>query len=84
MLIDMAAKINPRLDVFFIDTDFLFPETYDLRRRIEARYGIEIRALRPELTPQSQEREFGPRLWSRDPDLCCDLRKVRHSSPVAK
>ena len=75
-MIDMALKINPRADIFFIDTDFLFPETYELRRRIEDRYGIEIRAVRPELTPQAQELEFGPRLWSRDPDLCCRLRKL--------
>ncbi len=75
-MIDMAVKINPRPDIFFIDTDFLFPETYELRRRIEDRYGIEIRAVRPLLTPQSQEREFGPRLWSRDPNLCCRIRKL--------
>lgn len=75
-MIDMAVKINSRPDIFFIDTDFLFPETYELRRRIEDRYGIEIRAVHPGLTPQSQEREFGPRLWSRDPDLCCRIRKL--------
>ncbi|HJQ71630.1 MAG TPA: phosphoadenylyl-sulfate reductase [Blastocatellia bacterium] len=75
-MIDMAVKINPRPDIFFIDTDFLFPETYELRRRIEERYGIEIRAARPELTPQAQELELGPRLWSRDPDLCCRVRKL--------
>ena len=75
-MIDMAAKINPRPDIFFINTGFLFPETYALRRQIEARYGIEIRALRPEITPESQELQFGPRLWSRDPDLCCRIRKL--------
>ena len=41
-LIDMAVRINPRVDVFFIDTDFLFAETLELRRRIEERYQIEI------------------------------------------
>ena len=75
-LIDMAVKIDPRIDIFFIDTEFLFPETYELRRRMEDRYGIEIRAVRPDVTPESQELEFGPRLWSRDPDLCCRIRKL--------
>ena len=37
-LIDMAARINPSVEVFFLDTSFLFPETYELRRRIEDRY----------------------------------------------
>lgn len=75
-LIDMAVKIAPDPDVFFLDTGFFFPETYELRRKIEDRYGIEIREVRPELTPQSQERAYGPGLWSRDPDLCCRLRKL--------
>lgn len=75
-VIDMALKLDPNADIFFLDTGFLFPETYDLRRKIEERYGIEIRAVMPELSPQSQEEAFGPELWSRDPDLCCRLRKL--------
>lgn len=75
-LIDLAVKINPRADIFFLDTSFLFPETYDLRRRIEDRYGIEIRAFQTEITPEAQESSFGPKLWAADPDLCCRLRKL--------
>jgi len=75
-LIDMAVKINPQPNIFFIDTGFLFPQTYELRRRIEERYRIEIRAFQTPLTPQLQEQAYGPSLWSRDPDLCCRIRKL--------
>src|SRR5262244_2806276 len=75
-LIDMAVEINSRVDIFFLDTAFLFPETYELRRRIEDRYGIKIRAVRASLAPEEQEQLHGPALWDRDPDLCCRLRKV--------
>ncbi|MCI0488728.1 MAG: phosphoadenylyl-sulfate reductase [Blastocatellia bacterium] len=75
-LIDMAAKIALAPDVFFLDTGFLFPETYQLRRRIEDRYGIEIRACSSNLTPEMQDETYGPDLWLRDPDLCCRLRKL--------
>jgi phosphoadenosine phosphosulfate reductase len=75
-LIDMAVRINPNPDIFFLDTSFLFRETYELRRRLEDRYGIRIRAFRSELTPEQQELKFGPKLWSADPDLCCRLRKL--------
>lgn len=75
-LIDMAVKLNPSVDVFFLDTAFLFPETYELRRRIEDRYQIPIRAYQTDLTPEQQELDFGAELWSRDPDLCCRLRKL--------
>lgn len=75
-MIDMAARINPNPNIFFLDTGFLFPETYDLRRRMEERYRIEIRALGTGITPEVQDEMFGPRLWARDPDLCCRLRKL--------
>lgn len=75
-LIDMAVRVSPRIDVFFIDTAFLFPETYELRRRLEDRYKIQIRAYKTDITPEQQELDFGARLWSTDPDLCCRLRKL--------
>ncbi|HSB09465.1 MAG TPA: phosphoadenylyl-sulfate reductase [Blastocatellia bacterium] len=75
-LIDMAVKLNPQIDIFFLDTSFLFPETHELRRRLEDRYRITIRSHEPDLTPEQQEAAFGPKLWSKDPDLCCRLRKL--------
>jgi phosphoadenosine phosphosulfate reductase len=76
VLLDMAVKINPGLDVFYLDTGFLFPETYALEKEVEARYGIRPRAFRPALTAAEQARVFGPELWQRDPDRCCAIRKV--------
>src|SRR5215813_2277327 len=75
-LIDMAVKLNPAVDVFFLDTGFLFPETYDLRKRIEDRYHIQIREVKTDITPDQQEQKFGAKLWSTNPDLCCRLRKL--------
>jgi phosphoadenosine phosphosulfate reductase len=75
-LLDIALKINPDAKVFTGDTDFLFPETYDLIDRVERRYGIKIEKLYSELTPDEQENEFGSKLWARDPDQCCAIRKV--------
>ena len=75
-LIDMAARVNPRVRVFTLDTEFLFPETYALIRRIEQRYGIRIERVTPALSPEAQELVHGPALWTRNPDLCCSLRKI--------
>lgn len=76
VLVDIASGINPDMKVFTGDTEFLFPETYDLIDRVESRYGIKIERIFSQLTPEEQEREFGPRLWTRDPDKCCSIRKV--------
>ena len=75
-LLDMAHRINPNLKVFTGDTEFLFPETYDLIERVESRYGITIERLYSDLTPHDQERTYGKALWASDPDQCCNLRKV--------
>lgn len=75
-LLDMAIRINPDVKVFTGDTEFLFPETYDLIDRVEQRYGIRIERLFSDLTPEEQQKEFGPKLWARDPDQCCAIRKV--------
>jgi phosphoadenosine phosphosulfate reductase len=75
-LLDIAFRVNPDVKVFTGDTEFLFPETYDLIDRVEARYGIKVERLYSELTPEEQERAYGKALWARDPDQCCSLRKV--------
>lgn len=76
VLLDMAVKIRPDIRVFFVDTDFLFPETYAARDKAARRYGITPLGYRPKLTPEEQAAQYGDRLWERDPDLCCSLRKV--------
>jgi len=75
-LLDMAHRINPNVKVFTGDTEFLFPETYDLIERVESRYGITIERLYSDLTPHDQDRAYGKALWASDPDQCCNLRKV--------
>jgi phosphoadenosine phosphosulfate reductase len=77
VLIDLAAQVRADFRVFTLDTDFLFPETYALIEQIEQRYGIRVERFRSALTPEEQARIHGQALWTRQPDLCCELRKVR-------
>lgn len=65
-----------RFPVFTIDTDLLFPETLELKAKLEDRLGIRIESLHPEQNVEQQAAEHGPELWNRYPDLCCTLRKV--------
>jgi len=76
VLIDMASRLGKDFRLFTIDTDFLFPETYSLMDRIEDKYGITIEKVYSLLSPEEQERKHGSALWARDPDQCCNLRKV--------
>ena len=76
VLIDMASRVNRNFRLFTIDTEFLFPETYTLMDKVEERYGITIERVYSLLTPEEQGKEHGAALWTRDPDRCCNLRKV--------
>ncbi len=42
VLLDLLAKIEPRVRVFNLDTGYQFAETLELRDRIAERYGIEV------------------------------------------
>ncbi len=81
VLIDMIARAKLPVDLFTLDTALLFPETYALWRQIEARYGVTIRPVRPEHTVAEQAVHEGAELWLREPDHCCDLRKMQ---PLAR
>lgn len=75
-LMDMALEIQPDVDIFYIDTGYFFPETEALIARAEARYGRTFRRVATPLSVDDQAQQYGPRLYERDPDLCCYLRKV--------
>jgi thioredoxin-dependent adenylylsulfate APS reductase len=76
VLLDMIGRHRLPIDIFTLDTGLLFPETYELWRRIEARYRLRIRAVRSELDVPAQAALHGERLWERDPDACCGIRKL--------
>jgi phosphoadenosine phosphosulfate reductase len=76
VLLDMTARLEERPEVFYLDTGFLFPETYRLRDIAAERYGVSPIAFNPLLSPAEQAERHGDALWSRDPDACCAIRKV--------
>ncbi len=84
---DMMYRINPRASLFYLDTDFLFPETHAVRDRLMARYAVspeQVIRVRPAITPAQQAEQFGDRLWERQPDQCCRIRKVEPLTGILK
>lgn len=76
VLLDMVMRLDRAVPVFYLDTSLLFPETYALVERAVLHYNVTPRAIRPHLTLDQQAAAHGEALWERDPDRCCDLRKV--------
>ena len=75
-LIHLVSKVKPGIDVLFVDTGYHFAETIGTRDAVEAVYPVNVINVTPSRTVQEQESALGPRLFGRNPDLCCHLRKV--------
>src|ERR1700730_10447812 len=76
VIIHLAAAVKPGIDVVFLDTGYHFPETIGTRDTVAATYPINLINVTPSRTVAEQDTELGPRLYGRNPDLCCYLRKV--------
>ena len=76
VLLDMLWRITDRVQVFTLDTGFLFEETVRFRAAAMQRYPLPLKVLTPELSVEEQVARYGPALYSCAPDLCCEVRKV--------
>ncbi len=76
VLLHMLSQVAPEVPVLFLDTDYHFSETIDYRRRLARELGLTVVDVRPELSRTQQAQRFGDRLFARDPDACCRLRKT--------
>ena len=76
VIMHVLHEVSPTTTVFYLDTDLFFPETYALRDKLEGRFGKKFERISTDLSLPQQTEQYGPELWSREPDHCCRLRKV--------
>ncbi|WP_061005336.1 phosphoadenylyl-sulfate reductase [Mycolicibacterium mucogenicum] len=84
VLVEMAAKVRPGVDVLFLDTGYHFAETIGTRDAVEAVYGVNIVNVTPEQTVAEQDELVGKDLFASDAARCCNLRKVQPLSKALK
>jgi len=77
LLSHLAGAAVPGVHVIFLDTGYHFAETIGTRDWITSVLPITLVNVDPPQTVAQQDAEFGARLFERDPDLCCSLRKVQ-------
>ena len=76
VLAHLAGRVVPGVDVVFLDTGYHFPETLGTRDAVAAMYDVNVVTVAPELTVAEQDVRHGRDLFARDPDRCCEMRKV--------
>lgn len=72
----LVSRFAPGVDVLFLDTGYHFSDTLVTRDIVAQDLPVNVVDVRPELTVAQQDAAHGPRLYERDPALCCQLRKV--------
>jgi phosphoadenosine phosphosulfate reductase len=76
VLIDLATRVKPDIDVLFLETGYHFAETIGTRDAVGVVYPkVRIVNAEAEQSVADQEAEFGL-LNKTDPNRCCFLRKV--------
>jgi phosphoadenosine phosphosulfate reductase len=68
VLIHLATRVEPSIEVVFIDTGYHFPETLETLERARVAYGLNLRVMTA--LPHDEE------LWKVDPENCCSAVKV--------
>lgn len=73
VLLDVAVKVAPRVEVVFLDTQYHFAETLWYVEQVRRRYDLNLRVVEPLVQPDD--------LWQTDVEGCCAVRKVE---PLAR
>jgi len=88
VLIDMAARIRPGVEVLTLDTGRLPQETYDMIDRVRARYGVQVQVVAPD---PDEVREMvtanGTNLFHSSPELrrlCCSVQITPAGARLAR
>ena len=81
LLASLSAGVAPGVDVLFLDTGYHFAETIGTRDAVAQVYDVTVRTMLPLLTVAEQDVAHGERLYERDANACCALRKVE---PLAR
>jgi phosphoadenosine phosphosulfate reductase len=76
VIVDLVSRQVPGIDVLFLDTGYHFAETIGTRDAVSVVYPVNVINITPSTTVEEQDSELGPKLYARNPDLCCYLRKV--------
>lgn len=77
----LVSRVLPGVDVLFLDTGYHFSDTLVTRDVVAEDLPITLVNVVPDQTVAEQDATHGPRLYERDPALCCRLRKVE---PLAR
>lgn len=62
VMLHLISENAPKIPVIFVDTGYLFPETYKYIESLQEELNVDLRIYQPAMTPARQEALYG-KLW---------------------
>ena len=84
LLTQYLREIAPNHPAFLIDTGKLFDETLEYYKQLREQFGLNLISVGSGLSEGAFADTYGDRLWERDPNLCCHIRKVHVMNELRK
>lgn len=67
LMLHLVTRVAPRIPVVFLDTGYLFPETYTFAEELRQRLDLNLKVYSPSMTAARMEALYG-RLWDGSDD----------------
>lgn len=83
VMLHLVSRTIPSIRVVFIDTGYLFPETYRFVEELRQRLDLDVRVYAPELTSARLEALHGP-LWDGDQSALARYQRVTKVEPMQR
>lgn len=83
-LLHILSQYDKNIEVVFLDTGFLFPETIAFRQTLVDTFGLTVRIERSDIPHSQQMDASGLFYYNSDTDYCCHLNKVIPMDRVLK
>lgn len=83
VMLHLVSRIIPSIRVVFIDTGYLFPETYRFVEDLRVRLNLDVRVYAPEFTSARLEALHGP-LWDGDQSALARYQRVTKVEPMQR
>ncbi len=83
VMLHLVTRVVPDIPVVFIDTGYLFPETYRFAHELTKRLGLNLRKYRADMSAAEQEALFG-RLWEQGPNALSRYNFLNKVEPMER
>jgi len=79
----MVTQIQPDIPIIFIDTGYLFKETYLFKEELTERMSLNLKVVKPALSPEELEETYG-QLWLKGKQGLAQYNQITKVEPMSR